>query len=73
MNRADRTTRIIPILGPKPVAIYAIDAIDGTDKTNKKNCDMTKVDSAVCPDCGVELRRYGACFSCPVCGLGSCG
>ncbi|SYZ74124.1 hypothetical protein TRIP_C60394 [Candidatus Zixiibacteriota bacterium] len=26
-----------------------------------------------CPDCGVTLIRLGGCFSCPVCGFGSCG
>lgn len=26
----------------------------------------------VCPDCRVEMVRLGACFSCPVCGIGSC-
>ena len=25
-----------------------------------------------CPECGVTLVRYGTCFSCPLCGLGSC-
>ncbi|MEP0827786.1 MAG: hypothetical protein HRF51_04625 [bacterium] len=25
-----------------------------------------------CPDCGIALVRFGTCFSCPLCGLGSC-
>lgn len=25
-----------------------------------------------CPECGVLLVRFGTCFSCPLCGLGSC-
>jgi len=27
----------------------------------------------ICPDCQVKLVRLGACFSCPLCGYGSCG
>ncbi len=26
-----------------------------------------------CPDCGMALIRLGACFTCPICGFGSCG
>jgi hypothetical protein len=28
--------------------------------------------AGTCPECGGGLVRSGACFSCPVCGFGSC-
>ena len=38
---------------------------------------IEKMDSVItdifCPDCGMELIRLGACFTCPTCGFGSCG
>jgi len=27
----------------------------------------------ICPDCRVSMIRLGICFSCPLCGFGSCG
>ena len=29
--------------------------------------------AGTCPECGGDMTRSGACFSCPVCGFGSCG
>ncbi len=28
--------------------------------------------AGTCPECGGGMVRSGACFSCPVCGFGSC-
>ncbi|MFH2036044.1 MAG: hypothetical protein ABIJ45_06540 [Candidatus Zixiibacteriota bacterium] len=64
MNRADK---IIPILRPIPVIVRTMNG------PNKKGYQLTKIDRAVCPECGIEMIRLGTCFSCPVCGLGSCG
>jgi len=30
------------------------------------------INAASCPDCGAGMVRQGFCFSCPVCGFGSC-
>ncbi|UCD17671.1 MAG: hypothetical protein JSV44_01860 [Candidatus Zixiibacteriota bacterium] len=27
---------------------------------------------SICPHCGAVLIRLGSCFSCPLCGYGSC-
>ena len=34
--------------------------------------DCRYVNAASCPDCGAGMVRQGFCFSCPVCGFGSC-
>ncbi len=39
----------------------------GTDETC---CYMN---AATCPDCGAGMVRLGTCFTCPLCGWGSCG
>ena len=31
------------------------------------------VNAATCPDCGAGMVRLGTCFTCPLCGWGSCG
>lgn len=39
--------------------------------------ELTRLDAGTeenisCPDCGVRMIRLGTCFSCPICGFGSC-
>jgi hypothetical protein len=31
------------------------------------------LNSGTCPECNGAMIRLGTCFSCPVCGYGSCG
>ena len=31
------------------------------------------LNSGTCPECSGAMVRLGSCFSCPVCGYGSCG
>jgi hypothetical protein len=31
------------------------------------------LNSGTCPECSGGMVRLGTCFSCPVCGYGSCG
>ncbi len=31
------------------------------------------LNSGTCPECSGAMIRLGVCFSCPVCGYGSCG
>lgn len=39
---------------------------------NNYHDDYRYINVASCPDCGAGMVRQGFCFSCPVCGFGSC-
>ncbi len=43
------------------------------EKGNIVDLTILKSDDGICPDCRVKMIRLGGCFSCPLCGLGSCG
>lgn len=43
------------------------------DEKNIVDLTILKSDDGVCPDCRIKMIRLGGCFSCPLCGLGSCG
>ncbi|MBN2226512.1 MAG: hypothetical protein JW763_04030 [candidate division Zixibacteria bacterium] len=43
-------------------------------KTAEHDCEtLSRRRDTICPDCGAALVRLGACFTCPLCGFGSCG
>ena len=49
---------------------------EGGNHTIYTNADGTRkvyyLNSGTCPECSGAMIRLGTCFSCPVCGYGSC-
>jgi tRNA(Ile2) C34 agmatinyltransferase TiaS len=46
----------------------SLEALTAAFQANERNGFDT-----VCPDCRTSMIRLGICFSCPLCGFGSCG
>jgi hypothetical protein len=49
------------------------DSFEEGDRVHFSDDDFHFHNAGTCPECGGGMVRSGACFSCPVCGFGSCG
>ncbi|HVP06728.1 MAG TPA: hypothetical protein VMS71_02720 [Candidatus Acidoferrum sp.] len=77
---------LVPAIAGIPVSMVACDdllvlpvlcSIDGQLPVGGDDLfhddDFCFHNAGTCPECGGGMIRSGACFSCPVCGFGSCG
>ncbi len=77
---------LVPAIAGIPITIVAGDdllappvlcSIDGQlavgEESQFHDNDFCFHNAGTCPECGGGMIRSGACFSCPVCGFGSCG
>jgi len=67
----DDNTRFVSL--KIPAVDIEINEYQSTRSEEEKSVAAVDRNRAVdCPDCGVGLIRLGHCFTCPVCGYGSC-